>query len=365
MKIKTIFLLLLCFSAYSFGNKLQVVFRYDDFTLRKDSINEQVVTTFNRNHIPLVLGVIPCDSSENFILQKNYYFFPVLKSGIKKQSIEIALHGLTHQQILQGEFANLTPVEQNRRIYKGKLFLDSILQTNVVTFIPPYNAYDVNTLKALKNNGIKAISSALCVGQPISDQDILFAPETIEDFGNLLSILNKNKYRNGIVVVMFHHYTFKNDFNLQDLDKILKLVNQLKYVKCSSFRGLLENKEKIDKNRINANLESNLLYKVFHLQGMIQTTNFSILMRIANLLLYLFLSIFIFFITDKFIYRNRRSKLLIEFSSVVLLLSFSGLIVWFHLFAPYKLIVVVVLISILEVLFMKLFYTLQSQKRIK
>jgi predicted deacetylase len=311
------------------------------------------------------LGVIPCTSAENFILRKNYSFLPVLRSGIKNNSLEVALHGLTHQKMLHGEFSNLPLIEQNRRISKGKLFLDSILQTNVVTFIPPFNAYDVNTLKALENNGIKAISSALCVGQSVSDQPMLFAPETMEDFGTLLSVLNKNKNRKGVVVVMFHDYTFKNDFKLQDLDRILKSVNQLKYVKCYSFKGLLESKEIIDRKRINANLESNLLYKKFHLEGMIQTTLFSNLIRIANLFLYLFLSIFAFLSSDKFVMKDRKIRKQTKISAVVPLMLITGFLVWFHVFAPNKLIVGVVSISIIEVLFIKLLVVLQPKNRIK
>jgi hypothetical protein len=275
-------------------------------------------------------------------------------SGVKNNSIEIALHGLTHQQIIKGEFDGINIVEQNRRIVKGKCFLDSIFKTNIISFIPPFNAYDANTLHTLTDNGIKIISSALCTGQSLASNKILYAPETIEDFGTLLSILNKNKDRKGIVVVMFHDYTFRNNYSINQMKTVLESVNKLNFVTCTTFSELSEGSEQLDDKRIKANMESNLFSKKLHLSGVIQTTGFARMIRIINLFGYLLLSILSYIITYLIFSKNKKANIYGQIFSILITVIPTGILVWFHIFSPIKLVIIAVTLSVIISIFSKL-----------
>lgn len=353
-KFKLFYLLLFCFISFqSVYGKIRVVFRYDDFILKTDKVNEQVVRTFQDNHIPLVLGVIPCDSNENFILEQPYLFLPVLKTGLRNNSIEIALHGLTHQQIVRGEFDGISMTEQNRRIQKGKSFLDSVFQTNIRTFIPPFNSYDKNTLQALVNNRFTVISSALCFGQSTVNAELQYAPETIENFKDLIPVLTRNKNRNGVVIVMFHDYTFKKNYSISELQTVLESVNKLDFVTCTTFNKLDEGSEQLDERRINANLESNLLSKKLKLNAVIQTTVFATTIRIVNLIAYLLLSVF--FCTLIYLIFPKNKKINTSRHTIYLLIVTIpiGLFVWFHVLTPLVLLAFAVLLSVMVSLFSK------------
>ncbi|MGK0376609.1 MAG: hypothetical protein ACJA1Z_000407 [Patiriisocius sp.] len=67
--------------------QVNLIFRYDDFLLQSDPFNKELVTMFSKHEIPLVLGVIPSDSVEQLILEKNYTFLPELKAGINRNCI--------------------------------------------------------------------------------------------------------------------------------------------------------------------------------------------------------------------------------------------------------------------------------------
>jgi len=335
---------------------IKLVFRYDDYTLKNDSINEEVVRLFKKHHVPLVLGVIPCDSKEKMILQKDYALLTTLKIVVQNQTIEIAQHGLNHIKLANGEFGNVSFEEQMRRMQKGKTILDSIFNTKVTTFIPPWNAYDKNTLNVMQQLNFKGLSSALCIGQSFSNQSINYFPESTKDFNSLLSVLNHNKSRIGVVVVMFHHYSFGKNFSLNQLDSLLTKINKLSYVKCVTFSELYNSREVSDKMRMDANMESNLMSKWFHLNGVLQTTAFATFIRVINVLLYLVLSTLIYLLSIVLIYRKKQISNKKKYSFGLILLVFVGLIVWFHLLSPLKLVLFVVLISICFPLIFKIQY---------
>lgn len=319
------------------ANNLKLVFRYDDFLLKNDSIDESVIRIFQKHKIPLVIGVIPYDSIENKIFQENFSSLPILKKGVKNNSIEIAQHGFNHQKIVNGEFNGVNQSEQKRRILKGKEMLDSIFQTNITTFIPPWNTYDKNTLKVMNEIGLKNLSSALCIGQVWSDSQISYFPTTVEDFITLNSVLEYNKNRNCVVVVMFHHYTFGNSYSLSQMDTLLSKLKTLEYIDFVTFNQLNIYNVISDTKRMESNLESNFLSKFLHLSGAIQTYNFAFLIRILNILFYLFISTLFYFTTLNLFFKNRtvsfKSKLLIGFILIVII----GISVWFHIFSPLRL----------------------------
>lgn len=336
-KIKFIVLILVLVSFSTGAQNIQLVFRYDDFRLQSNKFNEELVLLFQNHKVPLVLGVIPCDSNEKLVLEKKYNFLPLLKKGIQNQSIEIALHGLNHLKFFNGEFGNLKQEEQYRRMSKGKVLLDSIFNTQIATFIPPWNWYDAQTLNVMSKIGLKGISSRLNGDQPFTNSAISYFPQTIEDFGLVTSVLEHNRNRNVVVVIMFHSYTFIKGYTLNDLDNLLTLINKMKHVKCLSFLQLYNEGEISDEKRMTSNLDRNLLNKYLHFKGAIQSTNYAITVRILNLIMLLAWCSFIFFISYYLFFRRSNNLKKQHFLLLIFLLFLLGIADWFYLLPLIKL----------------------------
>lgn len=143
-------------------NNLKIVFRYDDFLLADNHIDSTVLSIFRKFDIPLTVGVVPFDRDGRLRCTIDTFKLSKLRDDILLSKIEIALHGYRHLRNFGcGEFDGLPYEEQVRQISQGKRVLDSLLCCDVSTFIPPWNSYDSNTIRALENGGFKVISSAL------------------------------------------------------------------------------------------------------------------------------------------------------------------------------------------------------------
>ena len=79
--------------------------------------------------------------------------------------VEVALHGYSHQSVSDkyedglSEFTGTDFEVQLDKIEKGKAYLERIVGRKIDVFIPPYEAYDANTLKALEQAGFRCLSA--------------------------------------------------------------------------------------------------------------------------------------------------------------------------------------------------------------
>lgn len=325
----------------------QIVFRYDDFRLKEDILDERIIKLFQKYQIPLTLGIIPCDQNEMIMFEPNYPFLPELKRAVANGSVEIALHGLTHVKLGNGEFGNVKKEEQYRRIKKGKSILDSIFNVRVVTFIPPWNAYDENTLDVMEQLNMKGISSALCVGQSFKNEYVSYFPNTIDDLKSLPKVIDQNKHRKGIIVVMFHSYDFNTQFDLSDMESYLAQISKDRKLKCKSFKDLYAEQEISDGKRMSVNLQSHLLYKYLQLKEMIQTTNFAIFIRVLNLLFYVCWSVLLYSLSLWLLLKKKKVGKNQNLVTIFCLIIGVGMSVWFQLLAPLKLFAFALILSIL------------------
>lgn len=109
---------------------------------------------------------------------------------------EIALHGYSHINTLtparwrigrrisdwcrtsNGEFAGLSLEEQTRRVVEGKRELERVFGSQICSFVPPWNAYDANTVAACREAGICVLSASRAWPVP-SCQGLSFVPQTV------------------------------------------------------------------------------------------------------------------------------------------------------------------------------------------
>jgi len=328
------------------------VFRYDDFTLTHDTINQVILEVFNAEKIPLVLGIVPCDKNEKFIVDTTKTIVNLLRKNIKNNKIEIALHGLTHEigKSSNGEFGDdKTYEEQYRRIEKGKLFLDSIFQTNVVTFIPPYNYYNSITLTALKDANFKVISASLFNQIPFEEiPGIKYIPETIEPtkpISKLLNLLNTNN--NITVVIMIHPYSFTNEFSINDMKDLLDNLKNKANINFYTFKDISESQNPFDSKMMKANLERNLVKNKLVSKEVLYSYNHLFFIRTLNLLINIVLSSLIYFVVLFFTTKRKNIYLFQKFILYFTLLLIVGLATWFHLLGQYKLLLFIIIIAVI------------------
>lgn len=353
---KFLFFLSLFAFQYSFSENLKLVFRYDDFVLKNDSLNKQLIDVFVKNKIPIVLGIVPYGSDRKVINELNLSFFDELKQGVNNGLIEIALHGFNHSRVSKnGEFDHVQIEEQFYRMKLGKAYLDSLFQYHTISFIPPWNAYDENTLIVMEKIGMKIISSSMTVNQALTNDYIVYYPHTIDDPKGLVQVIKRNVKRDGVIVLMFHSYDFSEKFSVDDLESLLIDLDRNYDIQFTTFRDLLNQSEKSDSNRFKSNLEVNLLSKLLNMSGVLYEKEFVLLIRVLNLAIYILLVIFSFYVPIMFSPKSFYENSTKFFITVILILVFTGFSVWFRILGPLKLLLILIMISFVSSTIMSLY----------
>lgn len=238
------------------NKQITVVFRFDDPSALSSLKTElSVIKSFKEHNASLTFGVIPyrCKDTrdpspqELFPLgeDKAHIFQKAAKEGI----VDLALHGYSHQMSAKKswtEFKGLEYKEQLKKLSEGKAYLEKLMGIPIHTFIPPYNTYDLNTLKALEVLGFEILSAGIH-GNVIFGSKLAFMPMSIRLHQLKQSV---EKARNSLdkeplIVVMFHEYDFldmqvegidKKLITIEDLNRLLIWLNQQKDVQIENLK---------------------------------------------------------------------------------------------------------------------------------
>lgn len=202
--------------------QINVIFRLDDYSARSSTDMElKIIDAFRKNKASVTLGVIPfiCDCDiHDPSPNKDVIALPsskgeILRTGLKEGILDIALHGYSHQTMNtkpSTEFSGLDYNQQLIKIAKGKKFLEDMIDTPVITFVPPWNSYDTNTLKVLEELGFSTLSAGQ-FGDALGDSKLIFLPCSCSLF-NVRDAVNAARISSDaqpIIVVLFHEYNFK------------------------------------------------------------------------------------------------------------------------------------------------------------
>lgn len=326
-----ILFIFVCLTTYS--QQIRVVFRYDDFQLINDSTNEKVVKLLNKYDIPVVLGVIPCNTDEDFVFDINNEFLTYIKNAEKKDLIEIALHGLNHRRMTPyGEMKGLSYEEQYRRIKKGKTLLETALSCKISTYIPPWNAHDENTIEALKQNDIYIVSSSVYDVY----NDFIYYPLTTDTYTELNKIVEDKKLFGGILVVMIHPYDFKNPNSISKLEQMVCSLKKNKNISFYTFRGLNNLCLNVNSIQTDEQMHQNLLTKILKLKGVFISYKWIVLIRILDGLLYLIIFYFQYYIMQLLILKKHKHNL-IQYTVLLAVGTVAFLSTWYYWLGPIKL----------------------------
>jgi peptidoglycan/xylan/chitin deacetylase (PgdA/CDA1 family) len=201
---------------------ITVALRYDDFSSQSsNSLDKNLVASLCEFRTPCTFAVVPfhCPDAKNpASLQK----VPLtaekagqLNQAIQDGIVEVALHGNSHQshRIKDfSEFAGCRLLEQKEKISSGKAKLESLFGIPVTTFVPPWNTYDQNTLRALAQSGLQCIS-AFPNKPALLDSPLRFVPATclVRDLRLAIGHARRLGREKLLVMAYFHPYEFKEE----------------------------------------------------------------------------------------------------------------------------------------------------------
>lgn len=271
-------LFVLMWTALRAGNSY-IVFRFDDYGLTDKSFNNELFDVFAKAHVPLVVGVTPSKQMQypgsNRMLDEEEV--TLLKKYLNDGVIEVALHGYNHVDLYNptngiSEFRCLPYELQKEKIKMGKEYLESVLGRRVVSFIPPFNSYDNNTLEALKDCGFEIISAA----RTLTDGSIKPYPYLLPATTDLFSLkkgLPQTRLSNEdkLLICLIHDYDFKcikrkgykkyngGTYSFEELSKLLEYVKQ-KNAMATTFQTLNHKKLTGDYIYGSSNISKYLLY---------------------------------------------------------------------------------------------------------
>ncbi len=224
----------LCLTGYSpwmtrvraegFDKEITVVLRYDDPS-GKTPVEEitRLAEALRRHEMCCTVGVIPFACAGDSHDPKEQSFHPLtepiaeaLAESAREGLFEIGLHGYSHQTNSRhtegwfSEFKGLAYEEQLEKIAEGKNVLERMLGLSVTTFIPPWNSYDANTVRALEAAEFRCLS-ANPIGTADAASSLLFAPATTS-LGQLKDAVKEAREAPGsapVVMALLHNYDFR------------------------------------------------------------------------------------------------------------------------------------------------------------
>jgi peptidoglycan/xylan/chitin deacetylase (PgdA/CDA1 family) len=235
--IALIVLVLRLFLASSFfdlrpnpGKKVIVAFRNDDIQEFSGSEAERrFLRLFVENGIPQTYALVPFKKD----LEKQEDMVSLLKEQQAQGLAEIALHGYAHENRAgkrRSEFAGLPFDEQLEKIRSGKAHLERIFQREIVTFVPPFNSYDQDTLRACAHGGIKVLSSThfFPVPNPYPVQ-VVNANFLLTDPASYVETASNHGGDLSIFIVYYHSYMediYRSDDYFGKATRLIQVIRQ-------------------------------------------------------------------------------------------------------------------------------------------
>ena len=237
--------------------KIIVAFRNDDLSALSDITKEKELMQifWDKYHVPQTFAIIPKVSADKSN-PDNRIFYPLneskdvvdaLKNWEKEGAIEFCQHGYTHQKGMSssGEFGGLSYSKQFEKINNGKQLLDSVLDTDIDIFAPPWNQGDTNTLWACKNAGIDIYSGYL-FSEEIEGLKVVNSNAYLDKrraFPSFEEVFYEAKETTDttLLIVWYHSYDWETESDYKYLDMLLQNITSNPIVEITTI-GEIANK---------------------------------------------------------------------------------------------------------------------------
>lgn len=258
--------------------RISVFFRYDDYAATTPfDVEKRVVDAFYQKDLSFTMGIIPHitrgnyrdpDARGNLSLSAEKVSFA--RQAIEQNTIDPALHGYEHKTVHangpHSEFQGLPFDIQYDKLRRAATIFRQQLGIWPSSFIPPWNTYDTETLRALEMLGITNLSANRF--GPVSAGNIFFLPITIEhhQLSQALESARKLRWADITIGVLLHPYDFhesgdsRSSLSTGDLAALLDDIGRHPDTQVLSLDQLRRQRHSLDFRRFRANSPSALEY---------------------------------------------------------------------------------------------------------
>lgn len=231
---------------------IRLAFRLDDPSLTSDhDLEAGILDCFAHAGVPLTCAVVPfaCDRGEPRPLTADAV--PHLMEASREGRVEVALHGHCHRSLARlrdgndTEFAGIHKQVQRAALILGRERLQTVFDTDIDGFVPPWNSYDATTLDLLAALGFRWLSADWAL---VTDAPLPFPvlPHTCNLPHLEQAVAEARSFGSGIahILVILHHFDFAESGNanalldLERLDRLLAWVTAQPDIACSSVGAL-------------------------------------------------------------------------------------------------------------------------------
>ena len=195
---------------------ISVSFRFDDPSPGSDqALERNIITILTRHQVPACFAVVPVYSphvgeSKTWTPQGARHLIEAQQAGI----VEIAQHGDTHldrgKAVGGGlsEFSGITLSQQLAAIKHGCTQLNAIFGLVPRGFVPPWNSYDKNTSKAVREAGLCWLSASWAI-HPAAGLPIIPRTCTLRNAADTINAAARFSHLDPLIVVVFHPDDFE------------------------------------------------------------------------------------------------------------------------------------------------------------
>ena len=252
------------------AQEVTVVFRYDDYSTTSPTKTEgRLIASFQRHHVPCTFAVVPFVCAEDPLDPRPQGLLPLdsvkaemLKKAAAGGVVEVALHGYSHQMARtdsdeRSEFSGLPYEEQARKLAEGKAYLEKLLGFRLHVFVPPFNSYDLRTLRAVEQLGFRILSARPDV-ETAEGSRLRFIPRTcnVDHVRAAVTAGRAGGTSQPLIVVVLHPYDLvevdrkRGRISHDELEELLTWITSQPDVRVQSMGEVADLIPKLDAHRL-------------------------------------------------------------------------------------------------------------------
>lgn len=154
----------------------------------------------------------------------------LLKAGLTRNLFEVCLHGYNHTNhgpdFALSEFARVPLRKQKEWIEAGKRRIMDVTGSTPIVFVPPFNAWDANTVVAMKENGLWVLSAE--ADSFPSDNQVHSIPYTVTPKDLMILLEARALDGRKLVTLNVHPHDLPADKEHIGLKGMKQLISKLK-----------------------------------------------------------------------------------------------------------------------------------------
>jgi len=250
--------------------RITLVFRYDDYGNASDAdVDRRVIGAFRRHRLRCTFCVIPFrvdrkSAGRRKPVPLTETKVEILRAAVEEGTVECAIHGYYHISSAMkytpgkgSEWAGAPYAEQLRKLSHAKQYMEEALGESIVTFAPPWNSYDANTVRALADSGFTCLTASRRA-MAAESKTVRFLPATCDLLEVREAVEQARRLPAGrhVIVVQLHPVDFqpgKETLPPEEFDDLLAWVASQDDIAVRTIREACDDVDGLDASALSRN----------------------------------------------------------------------------------------------------------------